>query len=66
MGFSALPVGFKDKRYFYNDSFDAYFWSAAENDTHDANLMNLSTLLEFASLYDYDKNHGYSVRCLKD
>ena len=65
-GFSALPAG----SYLgpFNDDFGhrAYFWSASEENDYIA----YSRLLgyKYASVYmnDYFKDHGFSVRCVRD
>ena len=64
-GFSALPAGFHDD----NGSFgyvgsSAYFWGAAETNSHYASEWGL--VASNAGL-GYSNNYcGYSVRCLKD
>lgn len=77
-GFSALPAGYRhhdDGRY-YNEGYNAYFWSSAEHDsdgTHliyydidGAYLMSLYYSNDDAYLENVFKDTGVSVRCLKD
>jgi len=67
-GFSAMPGGFYEYFGFsFNDiGIGAYFWTSTGISTTVATsrVLNYST----ASLFQNqpDKNHGYSVRCLKD
>lgn len=65
--FSALPAGGR----YYNGSFYAvgyyaYFWSATEYGSDDAYIMHLRYFSDLAYLDYYDKNHGFSVRCVMD
>ncbi len=61
-GFSALPAGYYD---FYA-GYAACFWSASEYDNNCAYYRSLD--IEYEDLYYgwHSKNHGCSVRCLKD
>ena len=65
-GFSALPAGSHIGP--FNDDFGhrAYFWSASE----EGDYIAYSRLLgyKYASVYmnDYFKDHGFSVRCVRD
>ncbi len=66
-GFSALPAGYSS----YDGDFDyaggyAGFWSASEIKDGRAYGMYLGYYDEFASMHDYYKDIGYSVRCLQD
>lgn len=67
-GFTALPGGFRNYLYgrFYNLGYDAYFWSASENDTPDAWYRILYYDRYGVGRYYSDRSHGFSVRCLKD
>lgn len=70
-GFTALPGG---SRYYKNASFnririDGYWWSATEYASNTDNawsrkISNFSTYLY--QNFDYDKNWGLSIRCVKD
>ena len=66
-GFSALPAGYRfDDGYFDYEGDKASFWSSTELDSDDAYFMSLNFINEGARLDFYDKNGGFSVRCLKD
>jgi uncharacterized protein (TIGR02145 family) len=66
-GFTALPGGYRyNNGAFNNIRFNAYWWSATENDASTAWIRHLGkdhADADRASLYKVD---GYSVRCLKD
>ena len=65
--FSALPAGYRDyDGNFYGEGSGAYFWSSTENNSYGACNMYLDFNNGNADLYNYDKNFGFSVRCLKD
>ena len=59
-GFSALPAGYRYYAGFDREGDHAYFWSSTESDSY----MDLDYSSDRV-LY-YDKNIGFSVRCLKD
>ncbi len=65
-GFSALPAGFR----FNSGSFssvDAIFWSSTEIHSVASYNVHLDNDNEKANLgFNYKKNDGISVRCLKD
>ena len=67
VGFSALPAGYRGTNgYFYNDGYDANFWSSTEYNSSGAYYMDLYYYLDFGDLlYNY-KDSGFSVRCLMD
>ena len=67
-GFSALPVGFRHSTGdYYNEGYDANFWSSTEYSGGHAYYMDLYYYYGGASLdYGSNKNYGFSVRCLKD
>ena len=66
-GFSALPAGHRlSDGYFYDVGDRTYFWSSSEVNSSDAYIMLLYHNLKDAYLYNYDKNHVFSVRCVKD
>ena len=66
-GFAALPAGFRnDYVNFYDGGDHAYFWSSTEGDSGTAYRMYLYYDFEIASLYEYEKDFGFSVRCVKD
>ena len=65
-GFSALPAGYYGGDYYYFGC-DVYFWSATESDDNDAYGRNLDC--HYADVYRYnyyDRNNGFSVRCVRD
>ena len=65
-GFSALPAGLMhDVRYYYQGDY-AYFWSSTEGGSNYAYDMYLFSDYNNAYLGDDYKDHGFSVRCLKD
>ena len=65
--FSALPAG--RRAYsgdFFNDATRTYLWSSIEGESLGAYSVNLDYHSGLADLGSFYKNHGYSVRCLKD
>ncbi len=65
--FSALPAG----RRYYNEGYNfegslADFWSSTETDSYNAYGMYLDYIDVSAYLFNYYKNYGFSVRCVKD
>jgi len=66
-GFSALPAGYRDINgdCYYEGNY-AYFWSSTEYLSYYAYYMRLYYGIGYASLYNYYKNYGLSVRCVKD
>ena len=67
VGFSALSVGYRyyDGNFINGGNF-AYFWSVSEDDCYYAYYMNLRYRDDSAYLLNYNKNYGFSVRCLKN
>ena len=66
-GFSALPAGLRNyDGDFYGEGVGAIFWSSTEYDIGYAYRMNLNYSYDYADLNDFNKNLGFSVRCLKD
>ncbi|WP_298767614.1 fibrobacter succinogenes major paralogous domain-containing protein, partial [uncultured Fibrobacter sp.] len=67
-GFSALPAGARSDGHYVRRGSYAYFWSS--NDTkgisNDAYRMYLYCGEDIAGLIYDNKNHGASVRCVKD
>ena len=67
IGFSALPVGIRDKDGFYYAGEDTYFWSSSVfNSSGNPYIMNLNDFYESASLTDGKKYEGRSIRCLEN
>jgi len=66
-GFSALPGSF---RFPYGTFFSAgsvgEWWSASETDTWTAWRLLLNNDVSQVSHHDFEKEYGFSVRCLKD
>ena len=66
-GFSALPAGYRNRfGDYYDEGRHADFWSSTENNSIDAYRMYLYYDYDAASLFDYYKYYGFSVRCVKD
>ena len=65
--FSALPAGGRHYNgdYFFEGNY-ADFWSSTEDGSYDAYNMYLRYNYDDASLDDYYKYDGFSVRCVKD
>ena len=67
IGFSALPVGIRDKDGFYYAGKYTYFWSSSVfNSSGNPYIMNLNDFYESASLTDGKKYEGRSIRCLEN
>lgn len=67
-GFTGLPAGYRDKNSNTFNNFGTYalFWSTTQYSTTDSwgrGLYNLDTQVYN---YNYFKDHGFSVRCVKD
>lgn len=68
LGFGALPAGRYDRNFDYFD-FEGYradFWSSTENANGDACYLYLHYNYEYADLDYRNKDHGFSVRCVKN
>ena len=68
-GFSAMPGGYRSYAGgdFGNFGNNCDWWCSAENNSYDAYLRSLS--YDYGTLqrhYNYGKNYGFSVRCIKD
>lgn len=69
-GFSALPSGFRsyphfNKTFWYN-GFYGRWWTITEEDEDMAWIRELYTCSSELSRFSDIKDHGYSVRCIKD
>ena len=65
--FSALPAGYRNYYgNYYNEGDYAHFWSSTEDYDGSAYNMYLYYYDDYASLYYYGKDLGFSVRCVKD
>lgn len=66
-GFSALLAGSRNTNAtFYNLNSYAFFWSSSISITTSAFIMYMFYYDNLLNLYDYNKEYGISVRCLKD
>ena len=66
-GFSALLAGYHNTNAtFYNLNSYAYFWSSSISTTTSAFIMYMFYYDNLLNIYDYNKDYGISVRCLKD
>ncbi|WP_308602839.1 fibrobacter succinogenes major paralogous domain-containing protein [uncultured Fibrobacter sp.] len=66
-GFSALPAGVRyNSGDFSIAGYDAYFWSATEDDSYGAYNMYLGYSYDNAYLYYGNEHNARSVRCLRD
>jgi len=67
-GFTGLPGGKRDiDGQFFNLGRNAYWWSATEISTSEANHLGLYYANNYLGHdFQYDKRHAYSVRCVKD
>jgi uncharacterized protein (TIGR02145 family) len=64
-GFSALPGGLLQGGNFVNVNIFSYFWSASENNSENANAMQMSWTNDDASGKALIKSYLLSVRCLQ-
>jgi len=66
-GFTGNPGGFYDtSRQFYYIGYFGYFWTSTQNGSTSAWYRGLYNYGEAAHSYSYNKNYGFSVRCVKD
>lgn len=66
-GFTALPGGYRENNgTFGNIGEYGYWWSASEFDADNAWYRDLHYTMSYLSRFNYSKNLGFSVRCLKD
>lgn len=66
-GFTALPGGFRqDDGSFYNINDDATWWSSSVNNPQSARGRNVNYNYSYVTKDSYNKNFGFSVRCVKD
>ncbi|MBR4488830.1 MAG: fibrobacter succinogenes major paralogous domain-containing protein [Bacteroidales bacterium] len=64
-GFGAFPAGYYAGSYGSFGTY-AYFWSATEGSSGYAYYRSLLNYYAYVSRYYYGKNHGFSVRCVRD
>ena len=65
-GFSAVPAGYCYGSSFYAAGVDAFFWSATQYYSNGAYNRYLANNHADVIRNGYDKDNGYSVRCLRD
>ena len=67
-GFSALLAGDRHTDgTFINLGMSTYFWSSTEHNTYASNILYLDYFQSIIGVLNYyDKEYGFSVRCLKD
>lgn len=70
-GFTALPGGFRHQTVgnvdagFLTINETGYWWSSTQYDTETAWRRDISYNMYDLALHNYQKEHGYSVRCMK-
>jgi uncharacterized protein (TIGR02145 family) len=66
-GFTALPGGFRGLGGAFGDiGVSAYIWSATEDNMNKAWFYHMNYSYSMIDRINYDKYHGFSVRCIKD
>ena len=66
-GFTALPAGYRqDDGSFYNINDDDMWWSSTVNNPRGAWGRNVNYNYNYVTKDSYNKNYGFSVRCIKD
>jgi uncharacterized protein (TIGR02145 family) len=66
-GFTALPGGYRSlKGNFFDMGYGAYFWSSTEDSSFYAWRRYLYYNYSQVSRYNYGKQFGFSVRCVRD
>ncbi|MFM7106813.1 MAG: fibrobacter succinogenes major paralogous domain-containing protein [Flavobacteriales bacterium] len=66
-GLNCMAGGRRDYQgKFFNLGVDGYFWCQDQYDERDAKVIYLNYLYPFALEDYFDKNSGFSVRCVKD
>ena len=65
-GFSGLPGGLRSSGTFNDVGYNGYWWSSTELDTGRAWPRHLFYSNGNVYRYDYNKENGFSVRCLRD
>jgi uncharacterized protein (TIGR02145 family) len=66
-GFTALPDGYRGSNgSFHSMGYYAYFWSSTEIGSYYAWYRGLSYLYSQVYRNNYDKQGGFSVRCVRD
>ena len=64
--FTALPGGYRYDGSFYNMGGHGYWWSSTAGYTGDAWSMELEYCYSIMSRFNYYRNCGFSVRCVRD
>jgi uncharacterized protein (TIGR02145 family) len=66
-GFTALPAGYRQEDgSFYNINDDDMWWSSTLNKPRVAWGRNVNYNYNYVTIDSYDKNYGFSVRCIKN
>jgi len=66
-GFNAIPVGLRSNSgYFIETGINAYFWSSSESNLYIGFALKLSYGHAEALLGGYDKQLGFTIRCIKE
>jgi uncharacterized protein (TIGR02145 family) len=66
-GFRAIPGGYRNLSFgFSSGGVETDFWSSSEGGISDAWGREILSADDTLDRHDYDKEHGLSVRCLKD
>lgn len=66
-GFSVLLSGYRNSNQgFVNLGYSTNFWSSTDYYNNTVHYMYLNLLNDEVDLYNYNKEHGFSVRCVKD
>jgi len=66
-GFSALPGGYREGNgTFYSVGYNGYWWSSTEDNTDDAWFRYLTYYGSAVGRNYHYKEHGFSVRCVRD
>jgi uncharacterized protein (TIGR02145 family) len=67
VGFTALPGGFRGLSGAFGDiGVSAYIWSATEDNINKAWFYHMNRSYPTIERINYDKYHGFSVRCIKN
>jgi uncharacterized protein (TIGR02145 family) len=66
-GFSGIPGGFRHENGLYNAiEQSTMWWSSTQTDNENAWYRYINKTTEFLYSYSFNKQFGYSVRCIKD
>ena len=66
-GFSAIPIGIYNVNDGFRGDYEAYFWSATEDNEGNSYIMSLTTCIDRKEFIERSrKGNGLSVRCVKN